>query len=78
MGRTLLVRLAGQNEEERAATIKRLDVRAAVLARLIARPGGLVRPALHLIRNTESDDVSAVIAHLDNAMERPAARQGTG
>ncbi|MFJ2722041.1 DUF5995 family protein [Streptomyces sp. NPDC087437] len=72
------VLLAGQNEAEREVTIRLLDIRAAVLARLIARPGGLVRPALHLIRSTESGDVPAVITHLDNAMERPAARQGTG
>ncbi|MFD9037684.1 DUF5995 family protein [Streptomyces bottropensis] len=62
------VLLAGRNEEEREATIERLDVRAAVLARLVARPGGLVRPALQLIRGTESDDVPAVIAHLDDAV----------
>lgn len=55
-----------------AATIDRLDIRAAVLARLIARPGGLVQPALQLIRSTESDDVPANIAHLDRAMDRPA------
>ncbi|WP_200303437.1 DUF5995 family protein [Streptomyces adelaidensis] len=67
------VLLAGQSEDEREATIERLDVRAAVLARLIARPGGLARPALQLIRSTESDDVPAVITHLDNAMERPSA-----
>jgi hypothetical protein len=72
------VLLAGRNEEEREATIERLDIRAAVLARLIARPGGLVRPALELIRSTESDDVPAVIAHLDNAMERASAQQETG
>jgi hypothetical protein len=71
------VLLAGQTEEEQAETIERLDVRAAVLARLIARPGGLVRPALELIRATESDDVPAVVAHLDRAMERPAARRST-
>jgi hypothetical protein len=41
-----------------------------VLARLIARPGGVVRPAVQLIRSTESDDVAAVIRHLDNAMAR--------
>ena len=64
------VLLAGQNEAEREATIERLDVRAAVLARLIARPGGVVRPAVQLIRSTESDDVAAVIRHLDNAMAR--------
>ncbi|WP_055716265.1 DUF5995 family protein [Streptomyces torulosus] len=71
------VLLAGQTEEEQAETIERLDVRAAVLARLIARPGGLVRPALELIRATESDDVPAVVAHLDRAMERPTARRST-
>jgi len=72
------VLLAGRTEAERAATIERLDVRAAVLARLIARPAGLVRPALELIRHTESADVSAVITHLDGAMERASARQATG
>ncbi|MFH9980207.1 DUF5995 family protein [Streptomyces sp. NPDC017179] len=72
------VLLAGQNEAEREVTIRLLDIRAAVLARLIARPGGLVRPALQLIRSTESDDVPAVITHLDRAMERASARQGTG
>jgi len=45
-----------------------LDLRAALLARLIARPGGLVRPAIQLIRSAENDDVPAVIAHLDNAV----------
>jgi hypothetical protein len=68
------VLLAGQNDQEREATIERLDIRAAVLARLIARPGGLVRPALELIRRTESDDVPAVITHLDQAMEHASAR----
>ncbi|MCT2593854.1 DUF5995 family protein [Streptomyces sp. N2-109] len=72
------VLLAGQNEGEREATIERLDIRTAVLARLLARPGGLARPALQLIRSTESADVPAVITHLDNAMQRPSARQGTG
>ncbi|MCI3276640.1 DUF5995 family protein [Streptomyces cylindrosporus] len=62
------VLLAGQTEEQQTTTIDRLDIRAAVLARLIAHPGGLVRPALELIRRTEKDDVSAVITHLDGAM----------
>ncbi|MGI5454981.1 DUF5995 family protein [Streptomyces sp. CA-249302] len=61
------VLLAGQTEEQQATTIDRLDIRAAVLARLIARPGGLVRPALELIRRTEEDDVPTVIRHLDGA-----------
>ncbi|MCX5009018.1 DUF5995 family protein [Streptomyces sp. NBC_00638] len=68
------VLLAGQSEEEREATIERLEIRAAVLARLIARPGGVVRPALQLIRSTESHDVPAVITHLDNAMRQTSAR----
>ncbi|MEU6354853.1 DUF5995 family protein [Streptomyces sp. NPDC047072] len=68
------VLLAGQSETERAATIDRLDVRAAVLARLIARPNGLVRPALELIRRTENHDVPTVVTHLDNAMARTSAR----
>ncbi|MFI5884992.1 DUF5995 family protein [Streptomyces sp. NPDC051554] len=72
------VLLAGQTEAQREVTIERLDVRAAVLARLIARPGLLVRPALELIRGTESGDVGAVIAHLDGAMERASAGRGTG
>ncbi|MFI0481549.1 DUF5995 family protein [Actinomadura sp. 9N215] len=62
------VLLAGQHDTEREDTIERLDVRAAVLARLIARPDGLVRPALQLIRSSESGDVQAVITHLDRAM----------
>ncbi|MET7473729.1 DUF5995 family protein [Streptomyces sp. NPDC005648] len=72
------VLLAGRTEAERAATIERLDIRAAVLARLIARPAGIVRPALELIRHTESDDVPAVIAHLDSVMERASAGRTTG
>ncbi|WP_089102495.1 DUF5995 family protein [Streptomyces hyaluromycini] len=66
--------LAGQNDTERAATIERLDIRAAVLARLITRPGGLLRPALEVIRHTENDDVPAVITHLDNAMRQTTTR----
>lgn len=45
-----------------------LDLRAAVLARLIARPAGLIRPAIQLIKSAENDDAAAVIAHLDHAM----------
>jgi len=70
------VLLASQTEAEQEATIDRLDIRAAVLARLIARPGALVRPALELIRHTESDDVAAVITRLDGAMERASLSEG--
>ncbi|MGN9910083.1 DUF5995 family protein [Phytohabitans sp. LJ34] len=64
------VLLAGQTGAQRAETVDRLDVRAAVLARLIARPSGLLRPAMEIIAATESDDVPAVITHLDHAAER--------
>jgi hypothetical protein len=67
------VLLAGQSGTQRERTIELLDVRAALLARLIARPGGLVRPAIQLIQSTESDDVPAVIAHLDRALEQNPA-----
>ncbi len=67
------VLLAYQREKDRETTIDRLDIRAAVLARLIARPTALVRPALELIRHTESDDVAAVISHLDNAVRGATA-----
>ncbi|MFE9747821.1 DUF5995 family protein [Saccharothrix saharensis] len=60
--------LASQDAADQEATIDLLDVRAAVLARLIARPGGLLRPALELIRRTESQDVPEVVAHLDRAV----------
>ncbi|WP_217548567.1 DUF5995 family protein [Streptomyces sp. GbtcB6] len=68
--------LAGQNDTERAATIERLDIRATVLARLITRPGGLLRPALEVIRHTENNDVPAVITHLDNAMRQTTTGHG--
>jgi hypothetical protein len=64
------VLLAGQTGTQHADTIDRLDVRAAVLARLIARPSGLLRPAMELIAAAESDDVPAVITHLDHATQR--------
>lgn len=57
--------LANQADPE---TEDALDLRADLIARLIARPGGLVRPAIQLIRSAEPDDVSAVIAHLDRAV----------
>jgi Family of unknown function (DUF5995) len=66
------VLLAGQSGTQRAETIDRLDARAAILARLVARPRGMVRPAVELISATESDDVPAVIAHLDGAVGRAA------
>lgn len=61
------VALARQDDAADVDTVELLDVRATVLARLITRPSGLLWPAMQLIRSTESDDVPAVIAHLDRA-----------
>jgi Family of unknown function (DUF5995) len=63
------VLLAFQTGKDWDDTIERMDTRSALLARLIARPALPIRPALQLIRATESSDVAAVIAHLDRAME---------
>ena len=59
--------LAHQSGAQRAETIKRLDTRSILLAVLLARPGGLIRPAVELIRAGENRDVRAVISHLDRA-----------
>ena len=45
----------------RAAMIDSLDRRVAVLAKVVADPGGLLGPAVDLVAATESDDVVAVI-----------------
>lgn len=47
-------------------TVQALDRKAAFLGRLVAQPGGLVGRAVDLIRETESRDVAAVIAALDD------------
>jgi hypothetical protein len=59
--------LARQSDGQRAETIKRLDTRATLLAVLLARPGGLSRPVIELIRSSENPDVREVISHLDSA-----------
>lgn len=61
------VLLAHRTGVEREEAIARLDVRTAVLARLISRPGGLVGPVVELIRSGENTPVPDVIARLDGA-----------
>lgn len=61
------VLLAHQTGPGRDETIARLDARTAVLARLLSRPGGLVQPAVELIRSGETAPVPEVIAWLDQA-----------
>jgi hypothetical protein len=62
------VLLAGQEDGAAEDTAELLDVRAATLARLVARPGGLVQPAVQLVRSAERQDVPSVITHLDRAL----------
>jgi hypothetical protein len=63
--------LAHQSGPQRAEIIERLDTRATLLAALLARPGGLVRPAVELIQARENQDVPTVISHLDKATRPP-------
>jgi uncharacterized protein DUF5995 len=65
------VQLARHGDADDEDLIELLDVRTALVARLIGRPGGLLRPALRLIRSAESNDVPAVITQLDRATSRP-------
>lgn len=59
---TQAVALAGVADDAlRAPLVDSLDRRVAVLARLVASPGGLLEPAVHLVAATESHDVVAVI-----------------
>jgi hypothetical protein len=46
-----------------------MDRTATVLARLIARPAGILRPALEVIRHAETSNVAAVIERLDHALD---------
>jgi hypothetical protein len=59
--------LARQSDGQDADTIKRLDTRSTLLAVLLARPAGLIRPAIELIRASENQDVREVISRLDGA-----------
>jgi hypothetical protein len=63
------VLLAHQTGVEREQTIARLDRRTTLLARLLSRPGGLIRPVVELIRSGENTPVPDVIARLDRATQ---------
>lgn len=56
--------LSGQPPEQRAATIESIDRSAALLARLVIEPSGILGKTVSLVRHTESDDPSAVIDSL--------------
>jgi len=52
----------------RAILLHKMDVNADLLARLIARPAGILNPALELIRHKENQDIAGVIEALDRAL----------
>lgn len=57
--------LARQEPAEVERTIQVLDRKVALLGRILNDPGPLLRPALQLIRLTESDDVVRIIEALN-------------
>jgi hypothetical protein len=65
---THAVILAHQGPALQALTIEALDGKVSFLGRLIANPVGLVGKAVDLIRQTESDDVEAVIDALNSVV----------
>jgi hypothetical protein len=56
--------LSGQPPEQRAATIQSIDRSAALLARLVIDPSGILGKTVSLVRHTEHDDPPAVIDSL--------------
>jgi len=65
---THAVILAHQRPALQALTIEVLDGKVSFLGRLIANPVGLVGKAVDLIRQTESDDVPAIIDALNSVV----------
>lgn len=60
--------LAHTSGERRAAILSSMDLGATLLARLIARPAGILRPGIEIIRHKEKHDIAAVIDRLDRAL----------
>ena len=61
--------LARQDPAEVERTVEVLDRKVALLGRILNDPGPLLRPALELIRLTESDDVVRIIEALNAPMD---------
>lgn len=61
--------LARGNPAHDQLVITMMDRSASLLARLIARPSGVLRPALELVRHRETASVDAVIERLDRALD---------
>lgn len=60
--------LSAASPAHRAILLHKMDVNASLLARLVARPAGILIPALELIRHKENQDIAGVIEVLDRAL----------
>lgn len=60
--------LSAASPAHRALLLHKMDVNASLLARLVARPAGILIPALELIRHKENQDIAGVIESLDRAL----------
>lgn len=60
--------LARASDLRRSVVLTSMDLGATLLARLIARPAGILRPGLQVIRHKESHDVAVVIERLNHAL----------
>ncbi|MEA2931418.1 MAG: hypothetical protein QOI56_203 [Actinomycetota bacterium] len=65
------VTLAHLDPGRRAGAIDALDRKAAVLARLVAQPGGILERAVDVVAFAESDDLVAVIDALGQVRPKP-------
>jgi len=61
--------LARFNTSQDEFLIATMDRSSTLLARLIARPSGILRPALQVIRHAESTNIAAIIERLDHSLE---------
>lgn len=60
--------LAHASGAPRSVILTSMDLGATLLARLIARPAGILRPGLQVIRHKEKHDVALVIERLNHAL----------
>lgn len=60
--------LAAASLAHRQLLLRKMDMNASLVARLIARPAGILIPALELIRHKENQDIAEVIERLDRVI----------
>jgi hypothetical protein len=60
--------LAAASPAHRLLLLRKMDSHASLLSRLVARPAGILLPALELIRHKENQDIAEVIERLDRVI----------